>query len=80
MALSVLLSACSVLPATGPTSDAVNGNATDSVRSNSALPYALVDISPETIGLLSQPNLITFQGAFSDKRPNPVQVAGSATS
>jgi polysaccharide biosynthesis/export protein len=76
LALSVLLSACSLLPATGPTSDAVNDNATASVRSNSALPYALVDISPETIGFLSQPNLITFQGAFSDKRPKPVQVAG----
>jgi polysaccharide biosynthesis/export protein len=76
LALSVLLSGCSLLPTTGPTSDAVNNNATDSVRSNSALPYALVDISPETIGFLSQPNLITFQGAFSDKRPNPVQVAG----
>ena len=72
----LLLSGCSLLPTTGPTSDAVNDNATDSVRSNSALPYALVDISPETIGFLSQPNLVTFQGAFSDKRPNPVQVAG----
>jgi len=76
LALSVLLSGCSLLPATGPTSDAVNDNATASVRSNSALPYALVDISPQTIGFLSQPNLITFQGAFPDKRPKPVQVAG----
>jgi polysaccharide biosynthesis/export protein len=76
LALSVLLPGCSLLPATGPTSDAVNDNATASVRSNTALPYALVDISPETIGFLSQPNLVSFQGAFTDKRPKPVQVAG----
>jgi len=76
LALSVLLPGCSWLPATGPTSDAVNNNATASIRSNTALPYALVDISPETIGFLSQPNLVTLQGAFPDKRPKPVQVAG----
>ncbi|UFZ04766.1 polysaccharide export protein [Bradyrhizobium ontarionense] len=75
-ALLIALPACSWLPGTGPTSDAVSDNATASVRSNTALPYALVDISPETIGFLSQPNLITFQGVFPDKRPKPVQVAG----
>ncbi|MGC2778149.1 MAG: polysaccharide biosynthesis/export family protein [Bradyrhizobium sp.] len=75
-ALLVALPACSWLPGTGPTSDAVNDNATASVRSTTALPYALVDVSPETIGFLSQPNLITFQGVFPDKRPKPVQVAG----
>ncbi|GLH79935.1 sugar ABC transporter substrate-binding protein [Bradyrhizobium sp. SSBR45G] len=71
-----LLPACSWLPGTGPTSDAVSDNATASVRSSTALPYALVDVSPETIGFLSQPNLVTFQGVFPDKRPKPVQVAG----
>ena len=76
LTVAVLLSACSFLPGTGPNSDAVNDHATSSVRSNTALPYALVDVSPETIGLLSQPNLITFQGVFPDKRPKPVQVAG----
>jgi len=76
LAAAVFLSACGLLPGTGPTSDAVNDNATSSVRSNTALPYALVDVSSETIGLLSQPNLITFQGVFPDKRPKPVQVAG----
>ncbi|MGJ4912649.1 polysaccharide biosynthesis/export family protein [Bradyrhizobium sp. SZCCHNR3003] len=54
----------------------MSDNATASVRSNTALPYALVDVSSETIGFLSQPNLITFQGVFPDKRPKPVQVAG----
>jgi polysaccharide export outer membrane protein len=71
-----LLSACSLLPATGPSSDSVQGNATAGLRSTTALPYALIDVSADTIGLLSQPNLITFQGAFPDKRPKPQQVAG----
>ncbi len=71
-----LLPACSLLPGTGPKSDSVEGNATAGLRSNAALPYALVDVSADTIGLLSQPNLITFQGAFPDKRPKPQQVAG----
>jgi polysaccharide export outer membrane protein len=74
--LATLLPACSVLPGTGPTSDAVNGNATASVRSTAPLPYALVDITADTIGLLSQPNLITFKGEFPDKRPKPTQVVG----
>ncbi|MBV9565483.1 MAG: polysaccharide export protein [Bradyrhizobium sp.] len=72
----MLLPACSVLPGTGPTSDSVNGHATTGLRSNTALPYTLVDISADTIGFLSQPNIITFQGAFPDKRPKPQQVAG----
>jgi polysaccharide biosynthesis/export protein len=76
LALSLLLPGCSLLPGTGPKSDAVNGNATASVRSNTALPYALVDVSPETIGFLSQPNVVSFQGVFPDKRPKPEQVAG----
>jgi polysaccharide biosynthesis/export protein len=74
--LATLLPACSWLPGTGPTSDAVNGNATVVVRSTAALPYALVDVTADTIGLLSQPNLITFRGEFSDKRPKPNQVVG----
>jgi polysaccharide biosynthesis/export protein len=76
LALSLLLPGCSLLPGTGPNSDAVNGNATASLRSNTALPYALVDVSAETIGFLSQPNVVSFQGAFPDKRPKPEQVAG----
>ncbi|MBV8920756.1 polysaccharide biosynthesis/export family protein [Bradyrhizobium sp.] len=71
-----LLPACSLLPGTGPKSDAVETQATSGIRSNAALPYALVDISADTIGFLSQPNLVTFKGAFSDKRPKPVQVVG----
>ena len=73
---TVLLPACSVLPGTGPKSDSVNNYATAGVRSNAALPYALVDVSADTIGFLSQPNLITFQGEFPDKRPKPEQVVG----
>jgi polysaccharide biosynthesis/export protein len=74
--LAAVLPGCSLLPATGPSSDMVNDNATASVRSDTALPYALVDVGPETIPFLSQPNLITFQGVFPDKRPKPEQVAG----
>ena len=71
-----LLPACALLPGTGPMSDSVNGNATAGVRSAASLPYALVDVSNDTIGLLSQPNLITFKGEFPDKRPKPNQVVG----
>jgi polysaccharide export outer membrane protein len=74
--VAALLPACSLLPGTGPTSDAVHGNATAGVRSTAPLPYALVDISADTIGFLSQPNLITFKGQFADKRPKPTQVVG----
>jgi polysaccharide export outer membrane protein len=74
--VAALLPACSLLPGTGPTSDAVHGNATAGVRSTAPLPYALVDISADTIGFLSQPNLITFKGQFPDKRPKPTQVVG----
>jgi polysaccharide export outer membrane protein len=74
--IAALLSACSVLPGTGPKSDAVKSNATAEVRSDAALPYALVDISADTIGFLSQPNLVSFKGYFPDKRPKPSQVIG----
>ena len=76
LGMTALLPACALLPGTGPTSDAVNGNATAGVRSSASLPYALVDVSNDTIGFLSQPNLITFQGEFPDKRPKPEQVVG----
>jgi polysaccharide biosynthesis/export protein len=76
VAVAALLPACTLLPGTGPTSDAVNGNATAGVRSTTSLPYALVDISADTIGFLSQPNLITFKGEFPDKRAKPTQVVG----
>jgi polysaccharide export outer membrane protein len=76
MVALALLPGCSLLPATGPSSDSVNGNATAGVRSDAALPYALVDVSADTIGFLSQPNLVTFQGEFLDKRPKPEQVVG----
>jgi polysaccharide export outer membrane protein len=74
--LATLLPACSLIPGTGPTSDAVSGNATAGVRSTAPLPYALVDVTADTIGFLSQPNLITFKGEFPDKRPKPNQVVG----
>src|SRR3979490_985190 len=76
LVVAALLPACSLLPGTGPTSGAVHGNATAGVRSTAPLPYALVDISADTIGFLSQPNLITFKGQFPDKRPKPTQVVG----
>ena len=71
-----LLPACSELPGTGPKSMAISSFATAGLKSDAALPYAVVDISAETIGFLSQPNLISFQGVFPDKRPKPEQVAG----
>src|ERR1700737_2558469 len=74
--LAGFLPACSLLPGTGPTSDAVNSNATAGIRSAASLPYALVDISSDTIGFLSQPNLITLKGSFPDKRAKPTQVVG----
>jgi polysaccharide biosynthesis/export protein len=74
--VAALLPACSVLPGTGPKSDAVKSNATAEVRSDAALPYALVDISADTIGFLSQPNLVGFKGYFPDKRAKPSQVVG----
>ena len=73
---AALLPACTLLPGTGPYSDSVNNNATAGVRSTTPLPYALVDVTADTIGFLSQPNLITFKGEFSDKRPKPTQVIG----
>jgi polysaccharide biosynthesis/export protein len=76
IAIAALLPACSLLPGTGPKSEAVDGNATAGVRSTASLPYALVDVSADTIGFLSQPNLITFKGEFPDKRPKPNQVVG----
>jgi polysaccharide biosynthesis/export protein len=75
-AVLATLPACSLLPGTGPKSDAVENNATAGVRSSAALSYALVDVSADTIGFLSQPNLITFQGEFPDKRAKPNQVVG----
>src|SRR3982074_2091704 len=74
--VAALLPACSLLPGTGPKSDAVEGNATAGVRSAAPLPYALVDVTADTIGFLSQPNLVTFQGEFPDKRAKPNQVVG----
>src|SRR6266404_6425680 len=76
IAIMALLPACSELPGTGPKSNAIEGNATAGLRSTTPLPYALVDISSDTIGFLSQPNLITLKGAFPDKRAKPTQVVG----
>ena len=76
MVAAALLPGCALLPATGPSSDAVNGNATAGLRSTAALPYALVDVSADTIGFLSQPNVVSFKGEFPDKRPKPEQVVG----
>jgi polysaccharide export outer membrane protein len=76
LVVAALLPACSLLPGTGPKSDAVEGNATAGVRSSAPLPYALVDVTADTIGFLSQPNLVTFKGEFPDKRAKPEQVIG----
>jgi len=75
-ALAGPLPACVLLPGTGPASDSVRANATAGIQSTASLPYTLVDVGADTIGFLSQPNLITFKGAFADKRPKPLQVVG----
>ncbi|ACF02281.1 polysaccharide export protein [Rhodopseudomonas palustris TIE-1] len=74
--LLISMSACSVLPGTGPSSESVENYATAGVRSTTALPYALVDVSADTIGFLSQPNVVSFKGSFKDRRPKPQQVIG----
>ena len=74
--LLAVLPACSLLPGTGPKSDAVDNNATAGVHSSTPLPYALVDVTADTIGFLSQPNVVTFRGEFPDKRAKPTQVVG----
>ncbi len=76
LGIAALLPACSLIPGTGPFSDVVEGNATTGVRSGASLPYALVDVSADTIGFLSQPNLVSFKGEFPDKRTKPNQVIG----
>ena len=73
---AALLSACAVLPGNGPSSDAVGTGATVVVSSSAPLPYALVDVTSETVGFLSEPNVVTLKGAFLDKRPKPTQVIG----
>src|SRR3954451_3157724 len=75
--VALALSACSSpLPGTGPSSLAVNTSATAGLRSNAALPYTLVDVSADTIGFLSQPDVVSFKGEFPDKRSKPNQVVG----
>jgi polysaccharide export outer membrane protein len=74
--LLAVLPACSLLPGTGPKSDAIDSNATAGVKSSTPLNYALVDVTSDTVGFLSQPNLITFRGEFPDKRAKPTQVVG----
>jgi polysaccharide export outer membrane protein len=72
----VLVSGCSLLPGPGPSSDDINAGAVTGIKSNAPLSYALVDVTSETIGFLSQPNVVSFKGAFPDKRPKPTQVVG----
>ncbi|WP_349644150.1 polysaccharide biosynthesis/export family protein [Rhodopseudomonas sp. WA056] len=74
--LLISMSACAVLPGTGPSSESVENYATAGIRSTNALPYALVDVSADTIGFLSQPNVVSFKGSFRDRRPKPQQVVG----
>jgi polysaccharide biosynthesis/export protein len=78
--LAGFLPACGLFPGTGPTSDAVNGYATAGIRSTASLPYALVDISSDTIGFLSQPNLINFSEDLSLSAQKPTRSWASATS
>src|SRR6266702_7498712 len=73
---AVGLASCGLLPNTGPRSDDIKADATAGVQSAASLPYALVDVSADTIGFLSQPNIISFKGEFPDKRPKPNQVVG----
>jgi polysaccharide biosynthesis/export protein len=72
----VLVSGCSLLPGPGPSSNDIDAGAVTGIKSNAPLSYALVDVTSETIGFLSQPNVVSFKGAFPDKRPKPTQVVG----
>jgi polysaccharide biosynthesis/export protein len=72
----VLVSGCSLLPGPGPSSNDIGAGAVTGIKSNAPLSYALVDVTSETIGFLSQPNVVSFKGAFPDKRPKPTQVVG----
>lgn len=74
--LTAALQGCTVLSGNGPSSDEINGSAAAGVASNAPLPYALVDVSADTVGFLSQPDVVSFKGVFPDKRPKPLQVIG----
>jgi polysaccharide biosynthesis/export protein len=71
-----LASGCSLLPGNGPFSDDINKQATAGIKSDAPLAYALVDVSSDTIGFLSQPDVVSFKGSFPDKRPKPTQLVG----
>jgi polysaccharide export outer membrane protein len=71
-----LASGCSLLPGNGPFSDDINKQATAGITSDAPLAYALVDVSSDTIGFLSQPDVVSFKGSFPDKRPKPTQLVG----
>jgi polysaccharide export outer membrane protein len=71
-----LASGCALLPGPGPSSDDINGRASAGLKSDASLPYALVDVTADTIGFLSQPNVVSFKGLFPDKRPKPTQLVG----
>src|SRR3989440_2519970 len=65
-----------LIPGTGPSSEAVNGNASAGLRSNAALPYALVDVSADTIGFWRRPIWVSLRADSRDRRAKPNQVVG----
>lgn len=71
-----LASGCSLLPGNGPFSDDIKKDATAGIKSEALLAYALVDVTSDTIGFLSQPDVVSFKGSFPDKRPKPTQLVG----
>ena len=71
-----LASGCSLLPGNGPFSDDIKKDATAGIKSEALLAYALVDVTSDTIGFLSQPDVVSLKGSFPDKRPKPTQLVG----
>lgn len=59
------------LPSSGPTAFSIQ-----QPLEGTALPYLLINVSGDTIGLLAEPRAASFQGTFRDRRPPPTQRLG----
>jgi len=65
LGLALIASACTILPADGPNSVAVQTGITSSI------PYAVVRLTPEVIGVLTKFEPAGLAGVFSSRRPPP---------
>jgi polysaccharide biosynthesis/export protein len=69
------LEACSLLPGSGPSGEAMTTSATTATQTGEQ-PFALVEISDYTLDLLSRRATPTLRGAFGDYRPPATQPIG----